>query len=211
MAGKEQKRAFIYYRVSTDMREISSQITLVSRFLKGNPWLKIINRYQDVRSGKDTTGREGFQEMLDRIDCIDYIIISETDRLTRDEAFATKFMYELRDRGIKIAEASTEKIFDFSKRSDRLWFFMLGQEAEDERKRIVLRIKRGIENYKEKNGVWGRKKSWGHKNSGVMMSQEEFVQEYKKNIVNRVSKMSISRIFQMDIQTLYLRLRELKM
>lgn len=209
----EEEHGFAYYRVSTELQDIKTQRFSVSKFLAKNIHLIIDNEFVDnYISGALLEERKAFMDMISRLDGIDFIVVYAWDRISREEQFATNFIYELRGKNIKVYESSTGRDLDFSKLGDRLSTLIASVISSEERMKIKARQKAGIEAFREEHGYWGRKVFYGinpASNTNKPMNKESFLKNYEKYRVDfRLSKAAIARIFQMGSSTLYKRIHE---
>lgn len=152
-------RVYGYARVSTREQKENRQIEALIRF--GVPEQNII---VDKASGKDTE-REGYQYLKRQILCTgDTLVIKELDRLSRNKSDIKRELEEFKTMGVrvKILDIPTT-LTDFP--PDQAWILeminsilieVLGAIAENERRKIKVRQREGIEAAKKKNVRFGR-------------------------------------------------------
>lgn len=152
-------RVYGYARVSTREQKENRQIEALIRF--GVPEQNII---VDKASGKDTE-REGYQYLKRQIlRTGDTLVIKELDRLSRNKSDIKRELEEFKTMGVrvKILDIPTT-LTDFP--SEQNWVMdmlnsilieVLGAIAENERRKIKIRQREGIEAAKKKNVRFGR-------------------------------------------------------
>lgn len=152
-------RVYGYARVSTREQKENRQIEALIRF--GVPEQNII---VDKASGKDTE-REGYQYLKRQIlRTGDTLVIKELDRLSRNKSDIKRELEEFKTMGVrvKILDIPTT-LTDFP--SEQNWVMdminsilieVLGAIAENERRKIKVRQREGIEAAKKKNVRFGR-------------------------------------------------------
>ena len=152
-------RIYGYARVSTREQNEDRQLEALKRF--GVPTENIII---DKASGKDTE-REGYQYLKRQIlRAGDTLVIKELDRLSRNKTDIKRELEEFKDKGIrvKILDIPTT-LTDFPKEQEwvmdminAILIEVLGAIAENERKKIRVRQREGIEAAKKKKVCFGR-------------------------------------------------------
>lgn len=152
-------RIYGYARVSTREQNTDRQIEALTKF--GVPDQNIII---DKASGKDTE-REGYQYLKRQIlRSGDTLVIKELDRLSRNKADIKRELETFKEMGVrvKILDIPTT-LTDFP--PEQLWvqdminsilIEVLGAIAENERMKIRVRQREGIEAAKRRNVRFGR-------------------------------------------------------
>lgn len=152
-------RIYGYARVSTREQNEDRQLEALKRF--GVPTENIII---DKASGKDTE-REGYQYLKRQIlRAGDTLVIKELDRLSRNKTDIKRELEEFKTMGVrvKILDIPTT-LTDFPPEQEwvmdminAILIEVLGAIAENERKKIRVRQREGIEAAKKKKVRFGR-------------------------------------------------------
>lgn len=154
-------RIYGYARVSSREQKEDRQIEALAKF--GVPTENII---VDKCSGKDTE-REGYQYLKKQIlRNGDTLVIKELDRLSRNKSDVKHELEYFKEKGIhiKILDIPTT-LTDFP--AEQMWVMdminailieVLGSIAENERNKIRIRQREGIESAKKKDVKFGRPK-----------------------------------------------------
>ena len=152
-------RIYGYVRVSTNGQKEDRQLEALTKF--GVPEQNIII---DKASGKDTE-REGYQYLKRQIlRNGDTLVIKELDRLSRNMVDIKRELEQFKEMGVRV------KILDIPTTltnfpPEQAWVLeminailieVLGAIAENERKKIRVRQREGIEAAKKKNVRFGR-------------------------------------------------------
>ena len=152
-------RIYGYVRVSTNGQKEDRQLEALTKF--GVPEQNIII---DKASGKDTE-REGYQYLKRQIlRNGDTLVIKELDRLSRNKVDIKRELEQFKEMGVRV------KILDIPTTltnfpPEQAWVLeminailieVLGAIAENERKKIRVRQREGIEAAKKKNVRFGR-------------------------------------------------------
>ena len=105
---KAIKNAAIYCRVSSgkarQLNSLTAQISALTRIVYYIPSCRLKDIYVDIASGKNSTGRKEYQQMLQ--DCrrgeIDVIYVKSVNRFGRDTVDALSAFNEIRPLGVRI-------------------------------------------------------------------------------------------------------------
>ncbi len=190
---------FIYYRVSTkdqaDKGTEENQEKSIKDFLKGKD-IQIINEFKDLGKSGASSEREGFNNMLARLDEADGIAVYDPDRLSRDFEMGLKLMFELKHKSKKLYCSRTGTITDFSSDEDQLVHTIKSWVSEQERKKIKARQAEGIARYIEKNERWGPRR------------KEINWKKFDEYVEHEVSIAAIARIFEISEATMWRRIKE---
>ena len=208
----EKKKLFAYYRLSkTDRKKdvIENQKNAVNEFLKQLPDHKIIDEYQDIFVSGYDMKRPSFRKMVAEIDKADGIIMYDISRFGRNAMDSIPIFMNLLSSEKRIILVKNRKILDYSKDSGlSIWEMLVPLielfQAQEYLTNLKKRQKIGIERYREKH-KWGRPKKWGEN-----MNKSDFIKAYTKYAEMGIAKTSIAKLLEININTLYRRLRELK-
>jgi len=208
----KKKRLFSYYRLSkTDRKKdvIENQKNAIRDFLKQMPNYQVENEYMDVfQSGYDMK-RPNFREMISAMHKVDGIIMYDVSRFGRNAMDAIPLFMNLLSNEKCIILVKNRKILDYAKDSGlSIWEMLVPLielfQAQEYLTNLKKRQKIGIERYREKH-KWGRPKKWGEN-----MNKSDFIKAYTKYAEMGIAKTSIAKLLEININTLYRRLRELK-
>lgn len=200
---KKITKLFAYYRVSTTKQE--DKATHETQRFSVNKWseeknFEIKEEFMDAISGKDST-RPNFNNLLNRIDEVDGIIVYESDRLVRDLETGMQMMFLLRNKNKKIWISRTREIKDFQLDTNQL-IAMIGYWADErERKKIVDRLRTSIQRRIEEGKGWGPEKK--------EVNLKDYMILYNNKII-KGNKTKIAKILGISMSTLYRRLNEHK-
>lgn len=161
-----KKRVAVYYRVSTDRQDLSSQRGSVERWLM--PMLnqvKVTEFKDEGFSGKNTK-RPEFQKMMKKIaqEEFEMLVVYALDRVSRSTYDAIDFLRILETHKVDFASIKQPHLntVGMTVPFRKTIFTMFAELAELEREMISKRTKDGIAAYREKNGG-----TWGRKNKGT--------------------------------------------
>ncbi len=144
------KQLGVYYRVSTDRQDFSSQKTAVEKFLVkflDRSSTKEVNVYQDHGISGTKAKRPGFQAMLaDAFSGkLDTILVYRLDRFSRSANTAIKLILELDEVGVAFISVSQPALnLGHSNPFRRTMLAAFAEIAEIERQSIVTRVKSGL-------------------------------------------------------------------
>jgi DNA invertase Pin-like site-specific DNA recombinase len=152
-----KKRAFRYTRVSTkelqeDKNTQQVQVDLIDDYAQAFDY-EIIDSFFDSSSGKDLD-RDDLQDMLMRLNEVDYILVRDQSRLTR----------EVKDLVILKEIFNAEKVevigvivpMDWVSDEGNLFAEIKASFDKYERLKTKQRTKEGIAQFKKTHGRWGR-------------------------------------------------------
>ncbi|MEZ4743344.1 MAG: recombinase family protein [Bdellovibrionota bacterium] len=158
------KNIAIYYRVSTDRQDLSSQQSAVERWLEDlseEKKPKKITVYKDEGISGKTTKRPGFQDMLTAAYSgkIDTIIVYKLDRFSRNATTAIKLLLNLDEAGVAFISV-TQAVLNLGHENPfrRTMLAAFAEIAEIERETIVARVKAGLDAAKRKGVKLGAPK-----------------------------------------------------
>lgn len=230
--GKTTKKSvFAYYRISPNPRKNSPELNQkkkIKEYCDTNPFI-IINEFQDLLiSGKDMD-RPQFQLMLSQLSTVDGIIIYDVSRFARNSKEGIPLFLNILSQGKCIVLVKNNKILDYSKGSDMsswemlvpiIEMFQAEEYLTELHKKELIGIKRLVEKRGgeliEKDGKrkiigckWGASITWGYDpNTKKKLTKDQFLKKYNELIEKKISKRGISRMLDLDINTLYKRLKE---
>lgn len=196
MAEKKKKRCYIYTRVSTQMQVDGYSLDAQrDRLLKAAEYegMTIAAEFSDEgKSGKNTTGRPEFTEMMDRIqngnpDKIDYVLVFKLSRFGRNTADIMNTLQIMEDYGISLL--AVEDKIDSSGAAGKLMIAVLAAVAEIERENIRAQTMAG-RLQKAREGKWnGGYAPYGYRLEGG------------KLFVNEDEAPAVRKIFELYTQT----------
>jgi len=208
------KKAFIYIRNSTPSQkrkktQINQEVE-IKEFLKNNSDIEIVNQFNDLGRSGANPDREGFNEMISRLNEITHIIVYDLDRIARDLNIGLDFMRYCHKANITILEVSSGRAHNLSQSFDQLSFFLGIWRSEQEWIKRKETQKLGIERYKRTHGKWGKNIVYGYNINGKPLSEEAFIKEITQMKAKSNSKMQMARNLNVHVSTIYNRLRELR-
>lgn len=202
---------FVYYRISSELQNFGAQKKINNNYLKNHPdKYRVIDIFkdEDISGDLGPEDRDEFNKMINRLDEVDAILCFDWDRISRNLRFATYFMFFLQEANISVIEAGSGKILNFDEMGDRIWTYLKSEMGAEERRKIKMRQKAGIEAFRDKYGRWGPKKKYGGGPKGDSFSKKKFWEKYETMRMANVSKSAIARLFKISPPTLYDRLNE---
>jgi len=187
-------KVFAYYRVSTNKQFKESTVETQKYSVKN--WMKeinveIIEEFSEIMSGSDST-RPMFNEVLERIDEVDGIVVYDKDRLARDFETGAKMMFLLKEKNKQIWVSSKKEITNFQIDTEQL-ISMIGFWADErERIKIIGRLKSSIKRRISEGKGWGRKKKNINWNTYCLLMDKL---NNNKSAVSRVLRVSYSTLY----------------
>lgn len=142
-------RIAIYYRVSTDKQELSSQRGAVEKWLEELPKKPTkIHVIEDEGISGTHENRPGYRELMKMALArqIDTIVVYRLDRLSRNATVAIKTLLELDEYGVGFISVSQPVLnLGHSNPFRRTMLAAFAEIAEIERETIVMRVKSGLD------------------------------------------------------------------
>jgi DNA invertase Pin-like site-specific DNA recombinase len=177
-----------YARVSSREQNLERQLELLER-------AEVKKIFSDKLSGKDNN-RPQLKEMLNYIREDDIIVVSELDRLGRNNKEITSIMKQIQDKGATLEILnlpSLNGIQDDNLRRllNNLIIELFKYTAENERKQIRERQRQGIELAKEKGKYKGRPLAYSadSNNKQKRVTYEKIVEMLEKDVpITQISK-----------------------
>ena len=177
-----------YARVSSREQNLERQFELLEK-------AKVKKIFSDKLSGKDNN-RPQLKEMLNYIREDDIIVVSELDRLGRNNKEITSIMNQIQDKGATLEILnlpSLNGIQDDNLRRllNNLIIELFKYTAENEREQILERQKQGIELAKEKGKYRGRPLAYSadSANKQKRVTYEKIVEMLEKDVpITQISK-----------------------
>ncbi|MFW3587135.1 recombinase family protein [Vagococcus fluvialis] len=177
-----------YARVSSREQKLERQFELLERS-------EVKKIFSDKLSGKDNN-RPQLKEMLNYIREDDIIVVSELDRLGRNNKEITSIMNQIQDKGATLEILnlpSLNGIQDDNLRRllNNLIIELFKYTAENERKQIRERQRQGIELAKEKGKYKGRPLAYSadSNNKQKRVTYEKIVEMLEKDVpITQISK-----------------------
>lgn len=152
------KNIGIYYRVSTDKQDLSSQKSTVEKWLEDLPEAKKPKKtlvFGDEGISGKTTNRPGLSALMDAAykGQIDTIVVYRLDRFSRNATTAIRMILALDDAGVAFVSV-TQPVLNLGHENPfrRTMLAAFAEIAEIERDTIVARVKAGLDAAK-KRGV----------------------------------------------------------
>ena len=158
------KKIGIYYRVSTDKQDLSSQRSVVQKWLaelsEDNKPEKI-TIFQDKGISGKTSQRPGYQKLLKAAyeRQIDTIVVYRLDRMSRNATEAIQTLLSLDQLGIRFISV-TQPVLNLGPENPfrRTMLAAFSEIAEIERETIVGRVRSGLDAAKRRGVKLGRPK-----------------------------------------------------
>ena len=177
-----------YARVSSREQNLERQFELLKK-------AEVKKIFSDKLSGKDNN-RPKLQELLNYIREDDIIVVSELDRIGRNNKEITSIMNQIQDKGATLEILnlpSLNGIQDDNLRRllNNLIIELFKYTAENERKQIRERQKQGIELAKEKGKYRGRPLAYSadSANKQKRVTYEKIVEMLEKDVpITQISK-----------------------
>lgn len=193
MSSKDKKkRCYIYTRVSTQMQvdgySLDAQYDRLLREAKHREMAVAAEFSDEGKSGKNTTGRPQFTEMLNRIqngnpDKIDYVLVFKLSRFGRNTADVLNNLQIMEDYGVSLL--AVEDGIDSAGAAGKLMIAVLAAVAEIERENIRAQTMAG-RLQKAREGRWnGGYAPYGYK----LEDGELFINEDEAPAVRKIFKL----------------------
>jgi len=152
------KNIGIYYRVSTDKQDLSSQKNTIEKWIEDLPEAKKPKKslvFEDEGISGKTTNRPGLIALMDAAykGQIDTIVVYRLDRFSRNATTAIRMILSLDDAGVAFVSV-TQPVLNLGHENPfrRTMLAAFAEIAEIERDTIVARVKAGLDAAK-KRGV----------------------------------------------------------
>ena len=174
------KRCYLYTRVSTEMQIEGYSLDAQKEVLLNEAKLQrmtVVEVFSDEgKSGKNTTGRPAFREMMHRIethaDDVDYVLVYKLSRFGRNTADVLSNVQLMEDFGVHLY--SVEDRIDSADEKGKLMISILASVSEMERENIRVQTMSGrIE--KAREGKWnGGQPPYGYTlQNGILVVDED--------------------------------------
>lgn len=180
--NKENKKAFIYTRVSTSIQvegySLEAQEESIRKYCKYND-ITIEHHYSDAgKSGTKIKGRTEFQNMMQDIQDgadVQYVIVFKLSRFGRNTADVLNSVQILQDYGVNLI--CVEDSIDTSQPSGKFVVTVLAAVAEIDRENIIAQTKAGREQKASEGGWNGGHSPYGYNliNGELQVDEEEAV------------------------------------
>jgi site-specific DNA recombinase len=188
-APARKKRCYLYTRVSTQMQvdgySLDAQRDQLLRAAEYEGMTVAAEFSDEGKSGKNTTGRPAFQEMMDRIqngnpDGVTYVLVFKLSRFGRNAADVMNSLQAMVDSGVNLL--AVEDKIDSSGPAGKLMIAVLAAVAEIERENIRAQTMAG-RLQKAREGKWnGGYAPYGYKLENGML----FVNEDEAPVVRKI-------------------------
>ncbi|MDV7738352.1 recombinase family protein [Enterococcus casseliflavus] len=177
-----------YARVSSREQNLERQFEVLKK-------AEVEKIFSDKLSGKDNN-RPKIQELLNYIREDDIIVVSELDRLGRNNKEVTNIMNQIQDKGatleiLNLPSLSGIKDDNLRRLLNNLIIELIKYTAENERKQIRERQRQGIELAKEKGKYKGRPFAYSSDSSDKQkrVTYEKIVEMLEKDVpITQISK-----------------------
>ena len=154
-------RVNFYARVSTDKEEqlnsLENQISYFKNYIQNKSNWTYIDGYIDEGISGITSKRKNFQKMIEdsKKDIFDLIITKEVSRFSRNLLDSIKYTQELMNNDVGVYFQTNEiNTYDYN---SEFILNMMGSLAQEEVKRLSLRVKWGHHNAIKRGRVLGNK------------------------------------------------------
>ena len=177
---QKKLRCYLYTRVSTQMQvdgySLDAQLDRLKKEADHRS-MQVVTTFSDEgKSGKNTTGRPQFQEMMRRIqnsneDHVDYVLVFKLSRFGRNAADVLNNLQTMQDFGVNLI--CVEDGIDSASAAGKILFPVLAGVAELERENIQAQTMAGRWQ-KAREGKWnGGQAPYGYRiKDGVLVIEE---------------------------------------
>lgn len=177
---KKSQRCYIYTRVSTEIQiegySLDAQKERLTKEAKYRG-MQVVETFSDEgKSGKNTSGRPAFKEMMKRIensneDKVDYVLVFKLSRFGRNTADVLGNLQLMQDFGVNLL--AVEEGIDSAGPAGKLMISVIAAVAEIERENILEQTMAG-RRQKAHDGKWnGGQAPYGYKlKDGVLQIDE---------------------------------------
>ena len=193
--NKRPQRCYIYTRVSTEMQiEGYSLDAQRERLTKEAQYrgMQVVETFSDEgKSGKNTSGRPAFKEMMTRIensneDKVDYVFVFKLSRFGRNAADVLGNLQLMQDFGVNLL--AVEEGIDSAGPAGKLMISVIAAVAEIERENILEQTMAG-RRQKAHDGKWnGGQAPYGYKLSNGVLQIDESEAEVVRLMFERYIK-----------------------
>jgi DNA invertase Pin-like site-specific DNA recombinase len=187
-----------YIRVSTKDQNYERQRDELEQKYDVDEW------FEDVKSGASTTGRDGYNQMLDSLDGIDTIVIDEVSRVGRNLHDVSNFLNDLDRHDVKLKTNGVLPDFDPDDPMSRAMIEIGAAFAQLEHKQLLERLESGMERAQRQGKHCGRPPTGYELVDGFPVPDEPTYAKvnYFIRAVNRgCPKSPAARFFDLDPQT----------
>ena len=185
-------RCYIYTRVSTEMQIDGYSLDAQEESLRkaaAYHEMQVVHVFSDEgKSGKNTTGRPEFQEMMRRIsngneDRVDYVLVFKLSRFGRNTADVLNNVQLMEDFGVNLL--AVEDNIDSAGSAGKLMISVIAAVAEIERENIAAQTMAG-RRQKAKEGKWnGGQAPYGYRIKDGVLEIDEAEAEVVRLIFDR--------------------------
>jgi DNA invertase Pin-like site-specific DNA recombinase len=156
-------RAALYARVSTseekELQDPELQINILKDYCRANG-LEIVATYQDRGTGTTAEGRDEFQKMIAAAEAKEFeaVVLLRMDRFMRDAEEGMHYCKRLQKAECRLVLVKDPFLgmVDTSTPIGEFFLTLVFAMGNLERRQFMERSKEGIENFRKKNGWWGR-------------------------------------------------------
>ena len=198
-----KKKLFAYYRISPTPRKNSpekNQILFVREYSEKND-IEIVEEFKDILISGTTMDRMQFNNMLQRLNEVDGIIIFDVSRFGRDVKEAIPLFLNILNQNKSITLVKNNKTLDYSPDSNMsIWDLLVPVieffQSEEYVKNMKIRQKKGIERFIEEKGKWGPN------------VKKLDLKKYSNYRIDGLNKSSVCILLKISRSTLYRRLND---
>lgn len=186
-----------YIRVSTDEQNLQRQRERLEK-------IGVEQFFTDKLSGKDTN-RPQLQAMLNYIRKDDVVVVTELDRLGRNNKEITEIINKINEKGatleiLNLPSLSGIQDDNLRRLLNNLILELFKYTAENERKQIKERQRQGIEIAKKQGKYKGRPPKYHEKATGT---DKLVYDEIMKGLTNNVSVQELANRLNISRNTIY--------
>lgn len=194
-----------YIRVSTDQQEVENQRIALLKYAQQNK-LSIDDFVEITISSKKSNGERLIDELIERLNKADTLIVAELSRLGRSLSQIVNLVDILRAKGVRIL--SIKEAIDTGKNdiSTKVQIGMFGLFAEIEHDLLSQRTREGLARARKEGKTLGRPK--GSISKSKLDGREDEIRKYQKLGLN---KTAIAKLMECSRPTLlnFLKTRKL--
>lgn len=218
---------FAYVRVSSEEQESKhtqeNQRRSIKNYAKINK-LKIGHWFEDLAKSGHDDSRPAFNEMLDRLDEVEGIIIRDMSRISRNFEHSVKIAFIFKERRKILHISGENKALNYLDGFDKLYHIIKAYFAEEDDIRRKQNQEQGIKRYRESHCIachgelsektndaglkWCAHCQSYRKSGGWGRKPKKFnIRNYVDLIKKGIPKTNIAKILEIHIDTLYRKIK----